>query len=75
MAANLFLNFGIGYEQAMAMRRSDTKALFESSAFKDWKKGRESKGKAEHAVLERLDNVIRAIGSLGKALTRSRREW
>lgn len=54
------------------MRRSDHKEVFESDAFKDWKKGRESQGNMFLAVCERLDNIVRAIGGLGKAIAARR---
>lgn len=68
--ATLFLNFGIDYGKALLMRRSDVTSIFESKAFSDWKKSREAQQKIDAAVLERLDGVIRAIASLGKARRR-----
>ena len=50
------------------MKRSDVKTLFESKAMKDWARAREAQGKMDLAICERLDNVIRAIGSLGKVM-------
>lgn len=72
MLATLFLNFGIDYGKAQLMRRSDVQTIFESKAFGDWKKAQEARQKIDLAVVERLDVVIRAIGNLGKALSRSR---
>ncbi|WP_157650721.1 hypothetical protein [Burkholderia ubonensis] len=54
------------------MQRSDYKALFESKAFEDWKKGREAQGTRFLAICERLDNVVRAIGGLGKVMAARR---
>lgn len=68
--ASLFLNFGTGYDKALAMRRSDVQGIFESKAFEGWKKSRESMQKIDIAVIERLDMVIRSIGNLGRALSR-----
>jgi hypothetical protein len=50
------------------MKRSDVAVLFGSKAMKDWTRGREAQNKMDLAICERLDNVIRAIGSLGKVL-------
>jgi len=72
MCANLFLNFGIDFDKAMAMKPSDVKLIFETNTFRDWKRSREAQGKNMSGALERLDNLIRAVGSLGKALVRSR---
>lgn len=55
------------------MKKSDVKTIFDSKSFKEWKRSREAQGKMDLAVCERLDNVIRAIGSLGKALVQSQR--
>jgi hypothetical protein len=70
--ASLFLNFGIDYEKALRMRRSDVQSIFESKAFSEWKKNREGSQKIDMAVIERLDVVIKAIGNLGKALRLTR---
>lgn len=56
----------------MAMQRSDCKALFESKAFEDWKKAREAQGSRFLAICERLDNIVRAIGGLGKVMAARR---
>jgi hypothetical protein len=70
--ASLFLNFGQPLDKAMAMQRSDCKALFESKAFEDWKKGREAQGTQFLAICERLDNMVRAVGGLGKVMAARR---
>lgn len=57
----------------MAMRRSDCESLFKSKAFEDWKKGRDAQNSRFLAICERLDNMIRAIGNLGKAMAARRR--
>lgn len=69
MLASLFLHFGIDYEKAPRMRSSDVRSIFQSKAFSEWKKGRESSQKVDLAVVERLDVLIKAIGNLGKALS------
>lgn len=42
--------------------------FYESSAFTSYRKGQEAQQKLTLAVLARIDNVVRAIGHLGKAL-------
>lgn len=54
------------------MRRSDIQMLFASKAYKDWQKAQENRVKLQVAVIDRIDAVIKSIGSLGKALTRRR---
>jgi hypothetical protein len=70
--SSLFLNFNQPLDKALAMQRSDCKAVFESKAFEDWKKGREAQGTRFLAICERLDNLVRAIGGLGKAMAARR---
>lgn len=55
------------------MRRSDVKTIFDSKAFKDWKKGKEGAHKVDEAVIERLDVLIRTMGILGKLIAASLR--
>lgn len=69
-AYNLFLNFGIDLDKAKRMSRSEITGLQESNAYRDWRKSREAAHKVDAAVINRLDNVIRAIGNLGKAMSR-----
>jgi hypothetical protein len=69
-AASLFLNFGTEYSQALKMRRSDVDSIFNSKTFADMKKAAESKQKVWTSLFERLDNITRAVGSLGKLLSR-----
>jgi hypothetical protein len=54
------------------MRQSDIRTIFESKAYQDWKKSREAKNKLYLAICDRLDNIIRAIGSLGNVLAKRR---
>lgn len=50
------------------MQPSDVKDFFESATFSDWKKVKEAEMKLQVAGINRLNDVIRAIGSLGKSL-------
>jgi hypothetical protein len=54
------------------MNRSDIRAVFESKQFKEWKRGREAENRMTSAQIERLDNIVRSIGSLGKVLAQRR---
>ncbi|WP_186083678.1 hypothetical protein [Burkholderia gladioli] len=71
--ASLFLNFSLPPNQARQMQPSDLKSIFESKAFKDWEKRKDVDNKIVLAICSRLDSIIKAIGSLGKALTARRR--
>jgi hypothetical protein len=44
--------------------------FFDSKTFSDWQKGRENEGKAQMAVLDRIDNVIRGESVIIKAISR-----
>ena len=70
MAVNLSLYSSTSYPEALACGMSDVKAFFESNAFGIWKKNKEAENKMQGAMIERIDGVIRAIGSLGKMLSR-----
>ena len=49
---------------------SDARDFLESKAFDTWVKNRELEQKVQLALVGRLDGVIRAIGSLGKVISR-----
>jgi len=66
--ASLFLHFQRSYDEASRMRRSEVREIFDSSTFRDWKKGREAEQKIDLAVINRLDVVIKALGQVGKAI-------
>lgn len=69
--ASLFLHFGVkDYSVARAMRSSDVRSIFESRAYSDWKKSQEAGHKVDAAIIDRLDNVTKAINQLGKLLAR-----
>ncbi len=54
------------------MRPSDIKLIFESKAFQEWKKAREIPNKMDNAICERLDVLIKVLGSIGKVLATPR---
>lgn len=56
----------LGYQ----MCQSDASQFFAGKSFATWKKGRESEGKAQSAIISRLNDVIRSIGFLAKVLAK-----
>lgn len=54
----------------MRMGISDARDFLESKAFDTWVKNRELEQKVQLALVGRLDGVIKAIGGLGKAISR-----
>jgi len=46
-------------------------SFFEGKAFADWKKGRESELKLQAAIVNRLNDVIRASGIVAKTVART----
>lgn len=47
---------------------SYARAYFDHPAFKEHRKAKDAEQRLEVAVIERLNNIVRAIGQLGKAL-------
>lgn len=66
--ANLALHGGTAFTLALDLPLSAVRDFYESSAFTSYRKGQEAQQKLTIAVLGRIDNVVRAIGNLGKAL-------
>jgi len=56
----------------MAMQPSVVKRFFDGKPFDDWKKGRESELKTQAAIVNRLNDVIRACGIVAKTIARTR---
>jgi hypothetical protein len=54
------------------MTRSQIRTVFESKQFKEWKRGKEAEHRLTSAQIERLDNITRSIGSLGKVMAQRR---
>jgi hypothetical protein len=52
------------------MTSSDAVMFFESKTFTEWRKGEESKIKVHVAGVNRLNEVIKAIGILAKIMNR-----
>ena len=57
---------------ALAIGGSSARKFFEGKPFEDWKRGRESELKTQAAVVNRLNDVIRACGIVAKTIARSR---
>lgn len=49
---------------------TDARDFLESKVFDTWVKNRELEQKVQLALVGRLDGVIKAIGSIGKAISR-----
>ncbi|MGL4446332.1 MAG: hypothetical protein ACRCYV_07245 [Aeromonas sp.] len=52
------------------MTRTDATSFLEGKAFAQWQKGREAEAKMQAGLAERLNGVIRACGSIVKAVQR-----
>jgi hypothetical protein len=70
MAVSLSLYSSTSYPEAMRMGISDARDFLESKAFETWVKNRELEQKVQLALVGRLDGVIKAIGGLGKVISR-----
>lgn len=57
----------------MQMQPSTARKFFEGKPFDDWKKGRESELKTQAAIVNRLNDVIRACGIVAKTIARTPR--
>jgi len=53
------------------MPSSMTEKFFDGKAFADWKKGKESELKLQAAIVNRLNDVIRASGIVAKTVART----
>jgi hypothetical protein len=70
LAANLTLYTATSATDALAMPVSLASALFGSKSFDSWRKVRESEAKTQSALVDRLNEVIRAISILAKISAR-----
>lgn len=55
------------------MQPSSVRKFFEGKPFDDWKKGRESELKMQAAIVNRLNDVIRASVIVAKTIARTPR--
>jgi len=68
LAASLTLYANTPITDAMAMTPSMAKAFFDGKPFSDWKRGREADAKLQAAIVNRLNEVIRGLGVVAKAV-------
>lgn len=66
LASNLALYANSPLKEALSTAPSDAVTFFQSKAFEDWKKNREAEGKIQVAIVNRLNETIRALGILIK---------
>jgi hypothetical protein len=67
LAANISLHTSTSINEALELPVSVAAKIFESKAFDNWKQSRESDSKAQSAMINRLNEVIRGIGILAKS--------
>lgn len=70
LASTLALYGNTPLPQALGMAPSVARQFFDGKPFDEWKRGREGDAKTQSAVVNRLNDVIRAIGHLIKAMSR-----
>ncbi|PIQ55374.1 MAG: hypothetical protein COW02_03450 [Comamonadaceae bacterium CG12_big_fil_rev_8_21_14_0_65_59_15] len=72
MASSLSLYANTPLPAALDMQSSVARQFFEGKPFENWRKGRESDLKMQSAIVNRLNDVIRACGIVAKTVSRSR---
>lgn len=72
MASSLSLYSHTSLPEALTLPVSIAKKFFDGKPFEDWKKGRESELKTQAAIVNRLNDVIRACGIISKTIARQR---
>ncbi|MCM1128952.1 MAG: hypothetical protein NC211_03610 [Alistipes senegalensis] len=70
LASSLTLYSATSLADAMNMQPSIVRKFFDGKAFSDWKKGRESELKMQAAVVNRLNDVIRASVVVAKTVAK-----
>jgi hypothetical protein len=70
LAVSLSLYSSTSLNEALELPVSIAERFFESKSFSDWKKIRESEQKTQVAVINRLNDVIRAVGIVAKVIGR-----
>jgi hypothetical protein len=66
--ATVSLYFHTSLVDAPKLTRSALMDITKTKVFTDWKASREASNNLSISILERIDNVVRAIVNLGKAL-------
>lgn len=72
LASSLSLYACTPLPDALGMQPSVARQFFEGKPFENWHKGRESELKMQAAIVNRLNDVIRACGIVAKTISRSR---
>lgn len=72
LASSLSLYANTSLPDALGMQASVARQFFDGKPFDDWKKGRESDMKMQAAIVNRLNDVIRACGIVAKTVSKSR---
>ena len=72
LASSLAIYSHTSLVDAMAIPASTARKFFEGKPFDDWKKGRESELKMQAAIVNRLNDVIRASVIVAKTISRTR---
>jgi hypothetical protein len=68
--ADLALYFRQDLATASRLPLSEVNALFECSAYQNWKKSQENQNKGLSAILGGINNVIKGLNMLGGVLSR-----
>jgi len=72
LASSLSLYSHTSLNDALDLPASVAKKFFDGKPFEEWKKGRESELKTQIAIVNRLNDVIRACGIVAKTVAKSR---
>ena len=68
LASNITLHSHTSLLDALNLSPSVAKDFFSGKPFGDWRKGLEAEEKTQHAIVGRLNSVVRAIGFVAKNL-------
>ena len=72
LASSLSLYANTPLPAALDMPVSVARKFFDGKTFEDWRKGREADAKMQAAIVNRLNDVIRACGIVAKTVARTR---
>lgn len=72
LASSLSLYSHTSLADALNMPSSIISKFFDGKPFEEWRKGRDAELKNQVAIVERLNEVIRACGIIAKTVARSR---
>lgn len=72
LASSLCLYANTPLPVALDMPVSVARKFFDGKTFEDWRKGREAEAKTQAAIVNRLNDVIRACGVVAKTVARTR---